>query len=147
MPNIGAALKQEISRLARKESREQMESTRKSNTQHRKDIAALKERIDQLERQVKALQRPLTRSDTARSEPDTVQTGSRMRFAAKGLQALRARLELSATDLGKLLGVSPQSIYNWEHEKARPKSAQLAKLAEVRALGKRELAKRLENAT
>lgn len=52
-------------------------------------------------------------------------------------------MELSANDLGKLLGVSTQSIYNWEAEKARPRNDQLAKLAAIRGLGKREVASRL----
>ena len=64
-------------------------------------------------------------------------------FSAKGFQALRSRLELSAADFGKLLGVSAQSIYNWESEKARPRAEQIAKLAALRSLGKREVAARL----
>lgn len=43
------------------------------------------------------------------------------RFSAKGLNAQRARLELSAADFGKLLGVSAQSIHNRETEKANPR--------------------------
>ncbi len=144
MSNIGAALKQEITRLARKESRLQVDSTRKASTQQRKDIAALKDRIGQLERQIKVLNRQSAAGAPAKAAASAADTGQRMRFSAKGLQALRARLDLSATDLGKLIGVSAQSIYNWEHEKARPKSAQLAKLVAVRALGKRELARQMQ---
>ncbi len=144
MANIGAALKQEITRLARKESRQQVDSTRKANTQQRKEIAALKSRIGQLEREVKALTRRAAGpgSVAAADRPDA--TAPRTRFSAKGLQALRARMDLSAADLGKLLGVSAQSVYNWEHDKARPKPAQLEKLAAVRALGKRKLAEALQ---
>lgn len=46
-------------------------------------------------------------------------------------------------DLGKLLGVSAQSIYNWEAEKARPRAEQIAKLAVLRGLGKRGIAAQL----
>src|SRR2546423_5357422 len=66
------------------------------------------------------------------------------RFSAKGLQAQRSRIGLSPTDFGKLLGVSAQSIYNWESEKARPRPEQIAKLVALRSLGKREVAVRLE---
>ena len=69
-----------------------------------------------------------------------------VRFSAKGLQTHRSRLELGAGDFGKLLGVSAQSIYNWEAEKARPRAEQIAKLAALRSLGKREAAARLEQA-
>ncbi len=42
-----------------------------------------------------------------------------------------------------LVGVGAQSIYNWESEKARPRVEQIAKLAAMRGLGKREVAARL----
>jgi DNA-binding XRE family transcriptional regulator len=53
------------------------------------------------------------------------------------------RLGLSADDLGKLLGVSAQSIYNWEQDKARPSAELLAKVAALRAIGKRDAKSRL----
>ena len=56
----------------------------------------------------------------------------------------RERLGLSADDFGKLLGVSAQSIYNWEHENARPRAEQLANVAALRGIGKREAKARLD---
>ena len=67
-----------------------------------------------------------------------------MRFSAKGLHSQRNRLGLSATDFGRLLGVSPQTIYNWEQEAAHPRSEQLGKLAALRGIGKREAGERLK---
>jgi transcriptional regulator with XRE-family HTH domain len=67
-----------------------------------------------------------------------------VRFVAKGLRSQRKRLGLSQTDVGTLLGVSAQSIYNWESESARPRDDQLAKLAALRGIGKREAAERLK---
>ncbi len=54
------------------------------------------------------------------------------------MKAQRSRLGLSAADYGKLVGVSGLTIYNWEHEKARPRKAQLTALVAVRGIGKRE---------
>ena len=71
-------------------------------------------------------------------------TAKRVRFAAKGLRSQRNRLGLSQTDLGTLLGVSAQSIYNWESESAHPRDEQLAKLAALRGIGKREAGERLQ---
>ena len=42
MPNIAAMLKQEITRLARKEVKAQTEAIRKANAQYRRDVAHLK---------------------------------------------------------------------------------------------------------
>jgi DNA-binding transcriptional regulator YiaG len=39
-----------------------------------------------------------------------------------------------------------QSVYNWEQGQAAPRTEQLAKIAAVRAMGKREVARRLEAA-
>lgn len=67
-----------------------------------------------------------------------------MRFVAKGLRSMRTRLGLSAPELAQLIGVSSQSIYNWEQKKATPRKEQLAQLAGLRPLGKRDLRERLE---
>ena len=58
--------------------------------------------------------------------------------------AQRKRLGLSAADFGKLSGVTGHTIYSWEHGTSRPRSAQLAAFAAVRALGKTEATARLE---
>ena len=63
--------------------------------------------------------------------PSGIQRGA---FLAKGLRAQRSRIGLSQTDFGKLLGVSAQSIYSWESEKARPRADQIAKLVALRSL-------------
>ena len=141
MPSIGAVLREEISRLSRKEVRSQVEATKKATTQHRHHIAALKRQVAQLERQVALLVRKA--DDTPKAAP-AASAAARPRFVAKGLRSQRTRLGLSAADFGKLLGVSAQSIYNWERELASPRDKQISKLAALRGIGKREAAKRLE---
>jgi len=141
MPNIGTVLRAEISRLSRRENRSQGEATRKATAQHRRDIATLKRQVAQLQRQVTQLSRKVL--DTASAEASEPTT-KRVRFAAKGLRSHRKRLGLSQTDFGKLLGVSAQSIYNWESESAHPRNEQLAKLAALRGIGKREAGERLK---
>ena len=140
MPNIGSVLKEEIVRLSRRESRSQFDPTRKATIRHRREIAALKRGIVQLERQVALLSRKVLAA--AVTPADT--GGKSARFSAKRLRAHRDRLGLSADDFGKLLGVSAQSIYNWEQEKARPRAELLAKVAALRGIGKRDAKSRLE---
>ena len=141
MPNIGAVLREEISRLSRRESRSQVDTTKKATAQHRRDIAVLKRQVAQLQRQVALLSRKVLGAPPAVSSGPTAK---RVRFVAKGLRSQRNRLGLSQTDLGTLLGVSAQSIYNWESESARPRNEQLAKLAALRGIGKREAGERLK---
>jgi DNA-binding transcriptional regulator YiaG len=139
MPNIGTLLKQEIVRLARKESRGEVQATKKASAQHRRHIAALRRQVDALERQLALLQRRAFGSQAATPKTDA----KKLRFVAKGLKSQRSRLGLSAADYGKLVGVSAQSVYNWEQGNASPRAEQLKMIAAVRGLSKREAQARL----
>ena len=69
---------------------------------------------------------------------------SRVRFSAKGLNSRRQKLGLSAGDMGALLGVSAQTIYNWEAGTTRPRGPQVEAIAAVRAMGKRQILAKLQ---
>lgn len=139
MANIGTLLKQEISRLARRQVRSEVESMRRASAQYRRDIAALKRQAASLGRQLSRL------AGTGQQAPAVPSDGAEKatRFVPKGLRAHRVKLGLSAADYGKLAGVSAQSIYNWERGIAKPRGRQRATLSALRALGKREAQARL----
>ena len=142
MPNIASVLKTEISRIARKESRSEMESLRKSTAQHRTAIAALKRQVVELESRLKkSLRVRGIQKAPAISEPTR-----QIRFSPQRLAAHRAKLGLSAQDYATLVGVSALSIYKWESGSTRPRAAQLSAIAEVRKLGAREGHARLAEA-
>lgn len=138
MTTLGNVLKNEITRLARKEMRVHLEPLRKANANQRREIAELKRRIEALSREAK--RREKSPAAVGAEDDDAPKT----RFVAKGLRSLRSRLGLSASDFGRLAGASGQSIYNWETGKAVPRKAQQARLVELRSLGKREAQARLE---
>lgn len=140
MPNLGSLLKSEISRLARREVRQETQPLRKAGAGYRREIAALKRKIAGLEHQAKRLSKGQLASSTgsdASAAPPT-------RFVAKGLRALRERLGLSAAELARLLGVSMQSVYNWERKKTVPRRSQVATIVALRAINKKEAQARLE---
>jgi DNA-binding transcriptional regulator YiaG len=141
MPNIGSVLKAEITRLSRKEVRSELEATKKASAQHRRYIAELRRQVSRLERQMQALQK----RPKASSAPTPPASLKPVRFVAKGLRSNRERLGLSAGDYGKLIGVSAQSIYNWEREAAAPREAQKVKLAWLRGMGSKEARARLSH--
>lgn len=140
MANLAAVLKAEIARLARKETKAQLDPLRKAGAAHRRDIAALKREVATLSRQLKLASRP------AKTGAPAADDGARLRFSAKGLKSQRERLGLSAAEFGGLAGVSAQSIYNWEAGKATPRAAQVQSLAALRGIGKREAQARLGDA-
>jgi DNA-binding transcriptional regulator YiaG len=144
MANIAGVLRDEISRLSRREIRKATESTKKATNQHRRAIAMLKSHVTKLTRQVLALTRTITRFQ--QESPDAQGSSSsakKIRFVAKGLRANRTRLGLSAGDFGRLVGVSANSVYAWEAGTTTPRREQLTKIAALRTVGKREAAKRL----
>ncbi len=141
MANIGSMLKDEITRLCRREIRKQTSTIQKATAAHRREIAALKRRLTAAERATRfASKRP-----AAQTTPPDASAAASMRFVAKGFRTLRHRLGLSAAQMGKLLSVSEQSIYNWETKKAVPRRTLLPTIAQLRGLGKREAAARLES--
>ena len=142
MANVASVLKEEISRIARKETRRETSSLKKSSTTHRSEIAALKRRVLELERQLRRVGRERT-SPRPLAANDAVSSGTR--FSARSMAAQRRRLGLSAADCGLLIGASAQSIYNWEEGKARPRAQHLAAIFALRTLGRRQANEILES--
>ena len=144
MPNMAAVLKQEISRIARREIRNETASLKKASAQYRRDLAKLKRQVSNLQRRIPLLEKQMLQSVSAPvNDADT----KGVRFTAKGLSSQRKRLGLSAADYGKLVGVTGQTIYSWENGLSRPRKQQLPVLASIRPLGKREARARLEQLT
>ena len=136
MPNIASVLKQEISRLAKKEVKAQVVQTKKATAQYRRDIARLKRMLGHQEKEIRLLKR---RTQEQQGQPETEEGPlDSVRFSARSVKAQRQRIGLSAADYGKLIGVSGLTVYNWEHGATKPRQAQLASLVAVRGIGKRE---------
>jgi DNA-binding transcriptional regulator YiaG len=135
MPNIASVLKEEILRLARKETRTETEGLKKAVAQFRSDIAGLKKRVATLEKQLARAEKKAPGKDSPQAAGEET---TRIRFSAKGLATQRQKLGLSAADMGALLGVSAQTVYNWEAGKAKPRTQQLAAIATLRGMGKRK---------
>ncbi|WP_431509925.1 helix-turn-helix domain-containing protein [Variovorax sp. DAIF25] len=143
MPNIASILKAEISRVARKEVRAEIETLKKASVAHRASIAELRRQVNALETELRRFSKAATRPATLPDSANEPAEGTKRRFSATRLAAQRSKLGLSATHYGQLVGVSGQTIYHWEQGKARPRAAQLESLARVRGFGAREVALRL----
>ena len=135
MPNIAGVLKGEIRRLAKKEIKAQVGTTKQAVAKYRSDIAKLKRSLGQQEREIKLLKKKTQQQSQPQLAEDELES---VRFSARSVKAQRSRLGLSAADYGKLVGVSGLTIYSWEHGTSRPRKAQLAGLVAVRGIGKRE---------
>jgi DNA-binding transcriptional regulator YiaG len=134
MSTFANQLKLEISRLAKKEVRAEILVLKKASTQYRSEIAALKKRVVSLEVQLKRQSKGRVPVVANESESND---GKGLRFRVGGFAALRKKLNLSATEMAKLLGVSAQSVYHWETGKSKPRATQLQAIAAVRKMGKK----------
>lgn len=138
MPDIAAALKAEIARIARKQIKSENDALKKAVFAYRHEIASLKKRMEHLERQGRRGRRAV---EPASSEQSAER---QLRFSAPRFASQRVKLGFSAADFALLLGVSPLSVYKWEKGHVRPRAAQLQAIAQVRGLGKREAQARLQ---
>ena len=141
MSNLATALRAEIARIAKKEAKALCEPLRKQVTALRHDNAAHKQTRSKLERRIAELERVVRGARIAEAKP--VEDDAKLRFSPTRLKRQREKIGLSAADFGALIGVSGQSVYLWESGNTRPRKPQLARIAAVRGLGKREAQARL----
>jgi DNA-binding transcriptional regulator YiaG len=141
MPNIAVVLREEITRLARKEVKTQTGALRKASSEQRKKIAEMRRQISELQRKVALLEKQMSKDSDGKTGAGKDRS---FRFSPKGLRSNRKRLGLSASDFGKLVGVTGQTVYMWEREATRPREQQLDALAALRSMGKKEASARLE---
>ncbi len=140
MKKLTDALRDEITRVARKEVKAQVTSLKSASAAYRREIAELKRVVRRLERRLEYVERQ-ERRRAEKAPPKKLAEGAR--FSAKGLRSHREKLGLSAADYGLLAGLSAQTIYSYERGESKPRPAQLAKLVAMRNLGKREAERRL----
>ncbi len=140
MPNLVDALKKEITRLARKETKGQITALRAASARYRREIAELKRVTKDLEGRLARIERQERRRAEKPSSPVLAEG---KRFSPKGLKAHRAKLGLSVADYALLAGVGRQIMYKYESGQTKPRKAQIAKFVAVRDLGQREARRRL----
>jgi DNA-binding transcriptional regulator YiaG len=136
MPNIATVLKDEISRIARKEIRSETAVLKKASAQYKKDIAELKRQVSNQQGRISLLEKQILRDVPI---PVAETDAKNARFTAKGLVSQRKRLGLSAAEYGRLIGVTGHTIYSWEKGSSRPRKTQLTVLASIRQMGKKEV--------
>ena len=79
MPNIASILKAEISRVARKEVRAEIETLKKASVTHRASIADLRRQVGAPERELRGVAKTATRPATADAPDDGADTGTKRR--------------------------------------------------------------------
>ena len=144
MPNIAKMLNDEIQRLARHEIKLATTSLKKDNAVLKHTAAAMKRRLARLESLNKRLlaQAEAARPKGAEVMDDEVKTA---RITGKMICAIRSRLGLSQDAFAKLVGVSSQSVYQWERKDGRLdfRGGAKAAIVGIRRMRKKEAKERL----
>lgn len=142
MSTFANKLKGEIARVAKKEVRGETKQLKQASNKYRSEIAALKRQVAALDAAIKKLGKTQPKAPKA----DASDLQEKLRFRASGFVTLRKKLGLSAEQMGKLIGVSAQSVYHWEQGKSRPRASQLPAIAAVRKMGKKAALAKLDSA-
>ena len=141
MPDIASVLKQEIRRLARKETAATVQPQSKQIKSLKASIRKLREQAATLE---KAISRWSRESSSSQPPAEAASDGA-IRITPKSLKSHRRRLHLSQAQLAKLLGVSTGSVALWESGRTSPRGKNRQAVAELRQIGVREAKARLED--
>jgi DNA-binding transcriptional regulator YiaG len=136
MGKMETALRDEITRLARKELRG-MYGTSAS------DVRELKRTVSQLSRTVEKLEK-LAEKQVAQEREEKAELQapedevSSARFSPRLIRKLRQRLGLTQGQFAALVDVTPACIGFWEQGKTKPAGKNREALVAARKLGKRE---------
>ena len=138
MSNIITALKAEIARIARKEAKQAVAPLHKPTTGARHVLADLKRRVAALEKENKRMAALL--SKIPHPEPKEEPAKAKGWISGKGVRSLRQKLGLSQDAFAKLVGVSPNCVYQWESKPGmlRLRENTRAAVFAARDLGARE---------
>lgn len=139
------SLQSEVTRLARKEIKKELEPVKRVNAAQRGLIANLRRDVSELQREISRLRKEL--DVVAPDEVEIKEDESKFWISGKGVVSLRKRLGLTQAELAKLADVSTQSVVKWEKQEGkiplRRKTTQ-AKLQEIRGMGKKDAWAKLE---
>ncbi|MCC5831263.1 MAG: helix-turn-helix transcriptional regulator [Phycisphaeraceae bacterium] len=145
MADLTQALKEEISKLARKELGVDLKKTLQELKGLREQLVKLDGVLSKLEVGVAAPAQ--SRANPVRDLPARLTVGrgptSTTEFSPKKLQSHRRKLGLSAADYALLCGLSQLSIYHYEQGKTRPRAGSLAAIEAVQKMSQQQILQRL----
>ena len=158
MPNLATLLKEEISKIVRKEVQDQVRELQKTVREQRDALARLEKQSGPAK--AKAAAKPAA-TKSAATKPAAAKPAAAKPAAAKVSKAPagdkrkqirispntikkhRKRLKLSQAELGELLNVSTNTVLRWEAGTSKPRSKHLSGLGQLRSMGLREVKKQL----
>ncbi len=143
MANFAQLLKEEITRLSKKEVRTAIapvftaiQTLRKANMEQKKKLAELEHLFQKYASAIPEMQ----------SSPDGkgLSFDKKTRLGPGGIIRIRKRLGLDRQSMSRLLGVNPNSIFLWEHGKNKPRPNMREKILSMRDLTRKDIQEQLK---
>ena len=146
MPDVARVHREEVQRLAKRQVKAGLAPIKRATVRLKKNVADLRRELTALARTSRELLARVTAVVTTKETEAATERAATLRPTSKGLVRLRHRLALTQVEFGRLMGVSGQAVLNWERKgsRVRMRSANLAALAGIQKMGKREARRRLE---
>ena len=141
MPNLAALMRNEVTRLARKEVKAGIAQLQKSNQILRTKVNAQKKQLTALENRVSQLEK--NGPGQSAKSPST-EAVAKARITGRTVIALRRKLGLSRPKLAMLLSAHPNTILYWETGRNKPNAEAKVKIIQLRRMGKREISRKLK---
>ena len=143
---MARVLREEVQRLAKRQVKAGLAPIKRDTVRLKKNVADLRRELTALARTSRELLARVTAVVTTKETAVATERAATLRPTSKSLVRLRRRLDLTQVEFGRLLGVSGQAVLNWERKggRVRMRTANLAALAGIQKLGKREARRRLE---
>jgi DNA-binding transcriptional regulator YiaG len=147
MSTLAQTIKNEISRISRREIGLALSNFRRDHIALKKRLAEQKSKLSAIEKVNKELSKKLAAfSQNLRVEAGSEPEAKQVAVYARGIKSLRRRLGLSQLDLATLVGMNRISISHWEKKSGKltiikPKVRN--SLMELKGMKKAEVAARL----
>ncbi|MSR83979.1 MAG: XRE family transcriptional regulator [Candidatus Latescibacteria bacterium] len=136
MPDIAQVLKIEMRRLGRSEVLKEFQPLRDEVLELKEQLRDQRKRMGQLEKQLKQVRSP---APVPKLKAVGEESAGKARLGAASIKRHRLRLKLSQRELGVLLGVSTQTVVQWEAGRSAPRAQHRAKLVQLRHLSRKEV--------
>ncbi len=142
MANMGALLKSEIGRIARRESNSIVGQLRDKVLSLKKVVSSHAKLLEEIEKELLSLRKNFGGESVLMEANED--SASNSRLSAGSIARLRKKLGLSRSAFAIVLGTNQNSVYMWENGRTSPRSSMKAKIVQLRGLGKREVKKMLD---
>ena len=142
MPSIATLLREEISKIARKEVQNEVRELKQTVREQRDAIARLEKQIGSTKAKTATKSAPKPAANV-RKPAGIGDRRKQRRIAPNTIKKHRKRLKLSQAELGEILNVSTNTVLRWEAGTSKPRKKHLPELDQLRTISMRELKKQL----